>query len=53
MLQVAERERKDVREDEQEELQTEMLPKLFRYGMKMLQNAEIMDDLEEEEQESE
>ncbi len=39
MLQAAERERKDVKEEEQEELEVEMLPKLFRYGMKMLENS--------------
>jgi hypothetical protein len=39
MLQLAEKERKDVKEEEQEELEVEMLPKLFKYGMKMLENA--------------
>lgn len=47
MLQAAERERKDVKEDEQEELEVEMLPKLFRYGIRMLENSEIADELNE------
>lgn len=59
MLQAAERERKDVKEDEQEELEVDMLPKLFKYGMKMLENADVeelnreFDDDEEEEEEEE
>lgn len=47
MLQAAEKERKDVKDDEQEELEVEMLPDLFRYGIKMLENADIVDELEE------
>jgi hypothetical protein len=45
MLQAAERERKDVKEEEQEELEVDMLPKLFKYGMRMLENAEIAQEL--------
>jgi hypothetical protein len=51
MLQAAERERKDVnKEDEQEELEVEMLPKLFRYGINMLENQEIVEEFEDEEE---
>lgn len=48
MLQMAERENRDGREEEQEELEIDMLPPLFRYGMKMLEDAEIMEEYDRE-----
>jgi hypothetical protein len=56
MLQMAERENesnKMGKEEEQEELEVDMLPKLFKYGLKMLENNELVENMQSEEEDEE